>query len=92
MPGYDGTGPKGQGPMTGRGRGFCILQIPRAVGEPMTGFVGKFGRPVHIGPGGTGTALEILQNLVFGPRRPPGERDRGKNPAKNASLTSGTGL
>jgi hypothetical protein len=25
MPGFDGTGPAGQGPMTGGGRGFCIL-------------------------------------------------------------------
>lgn len=23
MPGFDGTGPKGQGPRTGGGRGFC---------------------------------------------------------------------
>ena len=23
MPGFDGTGPRGQGPMTGGGRGFC---------------------------------------------------------------------
>jgi len=25
MPGFDGTGPLGQGPMTGRGQGFCVL-------------------------------------------------------------------
>jgi len=25
MPGLDGTGPLGQGPMTGHGRGFCVL-------------------------------------------------------------------
>ncbi len=25
MPGFDGTGPLGQGPMTGRGLGFCVL-------------------------------------------------------------------
>ena len=24
MPGYDGTGPRGAGPMTGGGRGFCV--------------------------------------------------------------------
>ena len=24
MPGFDGTGPKGQGPMTGRGQGYCL--------------------------------------------------------------------
>ncbi|MGI6574302.1 MAG: DUF5320 domain-containing protein [bacterium] len=25
MPGFDGTGPRGQGSMTGRGFGFCVL-------------------------------------------------------------------
>jgi hypothetical protein len=29
MPGFDGTGPQGQGPMTGGGRGLCN---PRAIG------------------------------------------------------------
>jgi hypothetical protein len=24
MPGYDGSGPRGQGPMTGGGRGYCV--------------------------------------------------------------------
>jgi len=24
MPGFDGTGPMGHGPMTGRGMGFCV--------------------------------------------------------------------
>ncbi len=27
MPGYDGTGPRGLGPMTGRGRGYCIMPL-----------------------------------------------------------------
>ncbi len=25
MPGFDGTGPRGQGPMTGGGRGYCAI-------------------------------------------------------------------
>ena len=28
MPRGDGTGPLGQGPMTGRGMGFCVLKLP----------------------------------------------------------------
>jgi len=28
MPGFDGTGPAGQGPMTGGGRGFCVQPNP----------------------------------------------------------------
>ena len=46
MPGLDGTGPKGYGPITGRGRGFCILKMPYTATEPITGFVGLSGRPV----------------------------------------------
>jgi len=30
MPGFDGTGPAGAGPMTGGGRGFCVLPAPAA--------------------------------------------------------------
>jgi len=28
MPGFDGTGPRGMGPMTGGGRGFCAMPMP----------------------------------------------------------------
>ena len=27
MPGFDGTGPRGIGPMTGGGRGFCAIPL-----------------------------------------------------------------
>lgn len=27
MPGFDGTGPRGMGPMTGGGRGFCVAPV-----------------------------------------------------------------
>lgn len=27
MPNFDGTGPKGAGPMTGRGMGYCVLPL-----------------------------------------------------------------
>ena len=27
MPNYDGTGPNGKGPMTGLGRGYCVIPI-----------------------------------------------------------------
>jgi len=30
MPGFDGTGPRGMGPMTGGGRGFCGVPLPAA--------------------------------------------------------------
>jgi len=41
MPGFDGTGPRGMGPMTGGGRGFCspwgIGAAPRGYGYPYYG-------------------------------------------------------
>jgi hypothetical protein len=27
MPNYDGTGPYGKGPMTGFGRGYCVIPL-----------------------------------------------------------------
>jgi len=32
MPGFDGTGPRGLGPITGGGRGFCV--VPLSLGSP----------------------------------------------------------
>ncbi|MDD5495696.1 MAG: DUF5320 family protein [Candidatus Omnitrophica bacterium] len=42
MPGFDGTGPMGMGPMTGGGRGFCVA--PAAGIRPRTFGRGFFGR------------------------------------------------
>ena len=46
MPGFDGTGPRGLGLMTGRGRGLCILKLPAEPGEPITGLTDRASRPV----------------------------------------------
>ena len=35
MPGFDGTGPRGMGPMTGGGRGFCS---PWGIGSAFGGY------------------------------------------------------
>ena len=41
MPGFDGTGPAGMGPMTGGGRGFCSSPRPgMAAPSFMRGFTG----------------------------------------------------
>ena len=40
MPGFDGTGPLGQGPMTGRGQGFCILTTSEENPGQVKGFAG----------------------------------------------------
>ena len=46
MPGFDGTGPRGLGPMTGGGRGFCA--IPLAAAGPM--YMGRAGYPPYATP------------------------------------------
>jgi hypothetical protein len=46
LPDFDGSGPRGYGPITGSGRGFCVLKMPDTANEPITGFAGWSGRPV----------------------------------------------
>jgi hypothetical protein len=46
MPGFDGTGPLGQGPMTGRGQGFCVLTTSKENPNQVEGFVGINGKPL----------------------------------------------
>ena len=46
MPGFDGTGPQGRGPMTGKGMGFCVLKEPKDKTGQVEGFVGIQGMPV----------------------------------------------
>ena len=44
--------------MTGRGRGYCVLRLPRSPDEPVEGFVGAAGRPVCY-PDGTRQAEAV---------------------------------
>ena len=54
MPGYDGTGPRGRGPFTGRGMGFCAMSEeeykkskklhPKEYPEPYDEYARGFGR------------------------------------------------
>ena len=46
MPVFDGTGPLGRGPMTGRGQGFCALIVSKENSGEMKGFAGLQGVPV----------------------------------------------
>ena len=45
MPGFDGTGPLGQGPMTGRGQGFCVLTSCKENPGQVEGLAGLQGTP-----------------------------------------------
>lgn len=48
MPAFDGTGPAGMGPMTGRGEGYCAVAFPPpGTGRAPYGYAGLAGTPVQ---------------------------------------------
>jgi len=50
MPGFDGTGPRGEGAMTGRGEGYCTIVLPSPkAGGGSYGYSGLQGTPVLSG-------------------------------------------
>ena len=51
MPGFDGTGPVGEGPGTGRGFGPCVGNRPRLGGFRGSGYGRGIGRGAGGGPG-----------------------------------------
>jgi len=73
MPGFDGTGPLGMGPMTGRGMGYCVMPLsePGAARFPY-GHAGAYGLPERIDysyfSGRPYSGLPFVNNL-FWPRR-----------------------
>jgi len=49
MPGFDGTGPRGLGPMTGRGEGYCAIALPSpGTARAPYGYAGLAGVPVGL--------------------------------------------
>ena len=48
VPRFDGTGPRGEGPMTGRGEGHCAIVLPES-GQAPYGYAGLQGEPVGSG-------------------------------------------
>ena len=66
MPGFDGTGPLGQGPMTGRGQGFCVLTTSKENPGQVKGFAGLQNVPVgQINRNFENTEKEVI-NMPFG--------------------------
>lgn len=47
MLGFDGTGPLGQSPMTGRGQGFCVLTNSKENPSQINGLAGIQGLPFN---------------------------------------------
>jgi hypothetical protein len=91
MPGFDGTGPRGQGPMTGRAEGFCALRIPDSGGAP-DGYAGLQGTPV--GPGTPAVWPEVRARFARWLRsaRWPldmSEREFGRSRCRGAGLGRG---
>jgi hypothetical protein len=71
MPRFDGTGPLGQGPMTGQGRGFCILKFSEKNSGQLQGFAGLQGVPVgQIDENFENIRKEMI-NMPFGNRTGP---------------------
>lgn len=79
MPRYDGTGPQGQGPMTGRAQGYCALQVVDS-GQPSYGYAGIQGAPVRSDPStawpvpGAGTGRGFARGRRRGAGRGRGRR------------------
>jgi len=66
MPGFDGTGPLGQGPMTGRGLGFCVLTTSEENPGQVKGFAGLQGMPVGQVNGDYENSEKEVVNMPFG--------------------------
>lgn len=82
MPNFDGTGPKGEGPMTGRGEGYCALVLPLPKeGGTFYGYAGVQGTPVRLGGSRVLPALcrhfaDRIWSMTF--RRERGGRRQGR--------------
>ena len=66
MPGFDGTGPLGQGPMTGRGQGFCALTVSEENPGEVKGFAGLQSVPVSHKVENLGNVGKEVINMPFG--------------------------
>lgn len=71
MPGFDGTGPLGRGPMTGQGRGFCILRSSEKSPDQLQGFVGLRCVPVSQTSDNFEESGKEVTNMPFGDRTGP---------------------
>jgi len=75
MPGFDGTGPRGMGPMTGGGRGFC---------SPWG--IGAANRSYGVAPGlgyGYGRGYNFGRGLGFAPYAPSMTKEQELDFLKN---------
>jgi hypothetical protein len=64
MPGFDGTGPGGMGPMTGGGRGFCSPWGIRAAGSYGFPRWTGYAYPFYGGPAGATGAMPFAPPMT----------------------------
>jgi hypothetical protein len=82
MPRFDGTGPQGDGPMTGRGEGYCVLELP-GPDQTSRGYAGLEGMPVRLEkqasePGQSPSAITWLLPVFRRRRSRAPRRGRGR--------------
>jgi len=71
MPGRDGTGPLGQGPMTGRAMGDCIGYVP-----PVYGTYSPINPNPHVAPYSGYSYMSYVAPYAYGFRNPYGVPSR----------------
>ena len=82
MPRFDGTGPQGQGPMTGRGEGYCAMVLPES-GQAPYGYAGLQGVPVRGARFTRWPRMAMQRGRAFGRGRGRGTgRGRGRRFAR----------
>jgi hypothetical protein len=101
MPGFDGTGPRGLGPMTGRGEGYCAIVLPssRTAGAPFDyaqgrpyGYAGLAGVPVQMNyPYGRSPAYGSVSPVATAPYAPLFGRSRWGRGSRTRLSRSGRG-
>lgn len=88
MPRYDGTGPQGQGPLTGRGEGYCAVRLPED-GQDAYGVAGWNATPVR--PPVTRRPLGRLWSWLGGGIRRPLGRGYGRGGGRGSGRGYGRG-
>jgi hypothetical protein len=84
MPRYDGMGPENQGPLTGRGEGYCAVKASET--GRVSGLLGFRNRPFY------NRWTEFLGN-AFGRSRNGGGRGRGRGAGRRrGQMPQGTDL
>ena len=81
MSGHDGRGPACEGPMTGRGNGYCVLTTSKENPEQVKGFAGLEGTPV----GKIDGDFETIRKKVINMPRGDGTGPDGMGPMTGRS-------